>query len=99
MTKIFMLLTFIVSFHSCSVKRDQKPDIRAINSDGDQIMDEEKLNLGRNPLIADLLEMRALFLQDYSISIRYLRDGVERGSYGFCGYGQYCRQFRKGVIA
>ena len=48
MTKLFTLLTFIAFFHSCSVKKDQKPDIRVLDSDGDQMMDEEELNLGRN---------------------------------------------------
>ena len=31
MTKLFTLLTFIAFFYSCSVKKDQKPDIRAID--------------------------------------------------------------------
>ena len=78
MTKLFALLTFIAFFYSCSVKKDQKPDIRVLDSDGDQMTDKEELNLGRNPLIGDLPEMRALFLQNYSISIRYLRDGEEK---------------------
>ena len=55
MTKLFALLTFMAFFHSCSVKRDQKPDIGAINSDGDQIMDEEELNLGRNPVSLEFI--------------------------------------------
>ena len=78
MIKPLVLLVFVIFFNSCSVKKDQKIDIRVLDSDGDKMTDKEELNLGRNPLISDIPEMRVRFLQNYSISILYLKKGVEK---------------------
>ena len=48
------------------------------DSDGDKVLDQNELNAGRHPFIADLPQIDLRFLQNYSISIIYLEDGEEK---------------------
>lgn len=73
-----LLLTscgFYPSENSKSKSKDKngKPTVQTIqandDSDGDLIRDKEEVSLGRNPLVADIPELRIRFIQNYKIHV------------------------------
>ncbi|WP_127718275.1 hypothetical protein [Halobacteriovorax sp. HLS] len=79
--KLFILLLITVNLVSCSVKSDGEETSQEVSrtdgisassdSDGDLMNDKEEVDLGRNPLIADLPDIRVRFLQNYKITVHY----------------------------
>ncbi len=83
--KLFILLLITINLVSCSVKTDgdvEQEEVTELegkidtislkhDSDGDLMNDEDEKNIGRNPLIADLPEIKVRFLQNYKISVSY----------------------------
>ena len=49
---------------------EQKIDPNA-DSDGDGVKDQEEINQGRNPFVAELPELKVMFLQNYKIEVFY----------------------------
>ena len=54
---------------SCAVKHQDKSD--DFDSDGDLVNDQEELNLGRGPLIADIPTFKLDFISGYQVAIGY----------------------------
>ncbi|MEA9358455.1 hypothetical protein SHI21_19620 [Bacteriovorax sp. PP10] len=48
------------------------------DSDGDGVIDQEELNVGRNPFLADLPDLKVRFLQNYKIEISYHKIGSDK---------------------
>ena len=74
------LVLMIVLFCSCSVEQEkaESPTGHYLDSDGDSVTDQDELNQGRSPFIADLPEIRVQFLQNYSITIHYLEKDEQK---------------------
>ena len=53
-------------------------ELKEQDSDGDLMLDKEEKAIGRNPLIANIPNVRVRFLQNYKISVKYraLADGA-----------------------
>ncbi|MCY4524045.1 MAG: hypothetical protein OXB84_04830, partial [Halobacteriovoraceae bacterium] len=82
MSKISLYFILLILFNSCSSKNGlvQDPlgkgylyayDPSIIDSDGDYLKDQEEMDRGRNPFIADLPPIDIKFLTNYSIVIDY----------------------------
>jgi len=54
-------------------------EVKDQDSDGDLMLDKNEVALGRNPLVANIPNVRVRFLQNYKIAVRYkaLVDGKE----------------------
>lgn len=48
------------------------------DSDGDGVADQEEINLGRNPFVAELPELKTRFLQNYKIELSYHKVGSDK---------------------
>lgn len=80
MRKILLIICLLI-FSACSFKHSESLDSNKsistlkINSngdtDGDGVTDQEEINRGSNPFIADLPELKVRFLQNYKIEIFY----------------------------
>ncbi len=80
MKKNILILLFM-TFVSCgfssseesgtSIQRNNLEFNKGNDFDGDLMTNEEELAIGRNPLIADIPDIRVRFLQNYKISVFY----------------------------
>lgn len=91
--KAFLVMASLCLFGACSFKNgdgagggsggsiattsDLKVDPNG-DSDGDGVTDQEELNLGRNPFVADLPELKIRFLQNYKIELSYHKIGSDK---------------------
>ena len=80
-----LLIVLSLVLMSCSVKHDApavgtnlvkgitaglKVDPNA-DSDGDGVKDQDEINQGRNPFVAEIPELKVKFLQNYKIEVFY----------------------------
>lgn len=89
MKKVLLVLASLV-FVSCSFKGGDGSGgapveyVTALkidpngDSDGDGVTDQGELNLGRNPFVADLPELKIRFLQNYKIELFYHKIGSDK---------------------
>ena len=79
--RILLFMMMILNIVSCSVKSEgeaekQKKLVGALSasndSDGDMVNDKEESELGRNPFVADIPDVRVRFLQNYTVIVQYL---------------------------
>lgn len=89
MKKLLLVLASMV-FVSCSFKSDggsapaPSESVTALkvdpmgDSDGDGLKDQEELNVGRNPFVADLPDLKIRFLQNYKVEVTYHKVGSDK---------------------
>ncbi|MBY0515344.1 MAG: hypothetical protein K2P81_00445 [Bacteriovoracaceae bacterium] len=91
----YFMFSFFILMVSCSFKSPEKDkknnearnyeeikpeDLSKMDTDGDRINDLEEKQKGLNPFVADIPELRARFLQNYSIKVNWhvkTPDGVD----------------------
>ena len=78
-TKCTFLTAITFLSISCSVKINKPEPIGNIDSDGDMFIDKLELDLGMNPLVANIPEIKADFAKYYTITISY-KDSTQSSS-------------------
>ena len=89
MNNVLLVISFLI-FSSCSFK-SENPSANNFfesvttlkvdplgDSDGDGHNDQEEMNLGRNPFVADLPDLKIRFLQSYNIKVTYHKIGNDK---------------------
>ena len=86
--KLITIIIFFIMLTACSFQSEDEESIKGNidqveaykDSDGDLIIDEEEIKVGKNPLIADLPNLKVRFLQNYKIDTVY--KNLETGAVG-----------------